>query len=103
MKSETVFALENANWPALLVDAAGGIKAASQGAKQVFGEIITTRPILGQSVWSKENDQSPEEFFASYDKICDRTYELRFKGRDGSTSTYQTHICPLRLDHQDFF
>ena len=103
MKSETVFALENANWPALLVDAAGGIRAASQGAIKFFGQVIITRPDLGQSVWSKENEQSPEEFFASYDQLRDESYRLRFKGSDGSTSTHQTHISPLRLDNTDLF
>ncbi len=103
MKSETVFALENASWPALLVDAGGGIRAASQGARNIFGQVITTRPVLAQSIWSKENDQTPEEFFASYDAICDTAYELRFKGRDGSTATYQTHVCPLHNEGQDLF
>mgnify|MGYP003574950874 CR=1 FL=1 len=98
-----MFALENANWPALLVDAAGGIRAASQGARTAFGQIITTRPQLGQSIWSRENEQAPEEFFASYDEINEKTHELRFKGRDGSTSTFQTHICTLRVGEEDLF
>src|SRR5688572_13926844 len=100
MKSETVFALENASWPALLVDAGGNIRAASVGARNTFGQIITTHPILGQSIWSKENEQTPEEFFASYDEMRDTAYDLRFKGRDGSTASYQTHVCPLQVDGQ---
>ena len=102
-KSDTVFALENASWPALLVDTAGAIRAASQGAKNFFGQIISTRPTLGQSVWSKENEQTPEEFLASYDEMADRTFLLRFKGRDGSTSSHQTHICTLRVNNEDLF
>ena len=103
MNSETVFALENATWPALLVDAAGGIRAASQGARNTFGQIITTRPTLGQSIWSKENEQTPEEFFAAYDEMRDGAYDLRFKGRDGSTASYQMHVCPLQVDGQSLF
>jgi two-component system, cell cycle sensor histidine kinase and response regulator CckA len=103
IKSETVFALENASWPALLVDAAGVIRAASQGARNTFGQIITTRPALGQSIWSKENEQTPEEFFASYDELRDAAYDVRFKGRDGSTASYQMHVCPLQADAEKLF
>lgn len=103
IKSETVFALENANWPALLVDAAGGIRAASQGARNTFGQIITTRPALDQSIWSKENEQGPEVFFASYDELCDTTCQIRFKGCDGSTASYQVHVCPLQVNGEDLF
>jgi len=98
-----VFALENANWPALLVDAAGGIRAASQGARNTFGQIITTRPTLDQSIWSKENEQTPEQFFASYDELCDTTYQMRFKGRDGSTASFQVHVCPLQVNGEGLF
>lgn len=103
MKAETVFALENAGWPALLVDAAGTIRAVSSGAKNIFGQIIVTRPVLAQSVWSRENDQTPEEFFACFDELNDGPVELRFKGRDGSTCSYQTHICMMMHDGEELY
>jgi two-component system, cell cycle sensor histidine kinase and response regulator CckA len=103
MKPETVFALENATWPALLVDATGSIRAASQGARDTFGQIVATGAALGQSIWSKENEQTAEEFFASYDGICDDGYRIRFKGKDGSTATYQTFICPTQVKGDDLF
>jgi nitrogen-specific signal transduction histidine kinase/CheY-like chemotaxis protein len=103
IKSETNFSLENAGWPALLVDSSGHIRGVSLGAKNTFGQIILTRPQLGQSVWSKENDQTPEEFFACYDEMRDGPYSLRFKGRDGSTSSYETHVCPMFHDGEELF
>src|SRR5688572_27075613 len=103
MKPETVFALENASWPALLVDATGGIRAASQGARDTFGQVIATGAILGQSIWSKENEQTAEESFASYDGIRDGGYLLRFKGKERSTATYQTHSCPTQVKGDDLF
>jgi two-component system cell cycle sensor histidine kinase/response regulator CckA len=103
IKSETVFALENASWPALLVDVSGGIRAASQGARSAFGQIITTRPTLDQSIWSRENEQTPEQFFSSYDELSDTPYEIRFKGRDGSTASYQVHVCLLQLNDEGLF
>ncbi len=103
MKPETIFALENASWPALLVDRAGAIRAVSLGAKKVFGQVVVTRPTLAQSVWSRENEQTVEEFFAAYDDMAEKPVELRFKGRDGSTCSYQTHICPLTGEGEQFF
>ncbi|HEX7862566.1 MAG TPA: ATP-binding protein [Verrucomicrobiae bacterium] len=93
MKPETVFALENASWPALLVDASGNIRAASKGAKESFGAAMTAGATVGKTIWSKENDQSAEEFFAGFDSGANYSSILRFKGSDGSTSSYQTHIC----------
>ena len=37
MKSDLIFGLENAGWPALLVDHSATIRRASQAAKSVFG------------------------------------------------------------------
>lgn len=103
MRSETVFALENASWPALLVNAAGAIRAVSLGAKNIFGQVILTRPSLEQSVWSRENEQTPQEFFACYDEMMDGPFSLRFKGRDGSTCSYQTHVCPMFHEGEELF
>lgn len=103
MKSETVFALENANWPALLVDASGSVRAFSKGARNTFGQAITNGAMLGKTIWSRENDQSAEEFFASFDQGANKSPKLRFKGRDGSTVSYETHVCSLRVDHSDLF
>jgi two-component system, cell cycle sensor histidine kinase and response regulator CckA len=103
MKSETLFALENASWPALLVDGAGSIRAVSKGAKEALGQAMTPGAVLGKTIWSKENDESAEEFFAGFDQGANKSYKLRFKGRDGSTLSYETHVCALRVDHTDLY
>src|SRR5688500_1051164 len=103
MKSETVFALENANWPALLVDASGGIRGASVGAKGLFGEAISSRPTLGESIWAAENTVSPEEFLASYDDLTPKDYEAWLKDADGNAVKSRVHICRLRLENSDLF
>jgi two-component system cell cycle sensor histidine kinase/response regulator CckA len=103
MKPETVFALENATWPALLVDAAGTVRAFSQGARNTFGKVLDAHPLLRETIWSRENDHTPEEFFACFDDVADKTYELRFKARDGSTSTFNAHICLIRQDNKNLY
>ena len=103
MKSETVFALENAGWPALLVDASGAIRAASLGAKRLFGSVIESRPTLAQSVWSKENDLPPEQFLSQWQDKSQGEVELRFRGRDGSTCSYETRVCQMSHDGEELF
>jgi two-component system cell cycle sensor histidine kinase/response regulator CckA len=103
MKSETVFALENANWPALLVDASGGIRGASIGAKSLFGESISIRPTLGDSVWASENSVSAEEFLASYDDLTPKNYEAWLKDANDVAVKSRVHICRLRVDNSDLF
>src|SRR5688572_28214814 len=103
MKSETVFALENANWPALLVEASGGIRGASIGAKSLFGESVTSRPTLAESIWASENTVSPEEFLASYDDLTPKNYEAWLKDAEGNAVKSRVHICRLRVDNSDLF
>ncbi|MGZ8900542.1 MAG: two-component system sensor histidine kinase NtrB, partial [Limisphaerales bacterium] len=98
-----MFALANANWPALLVDASGNIRAASQGAEDFFGEVITEHSTLEHSIWAKENSQRPEEFFAAYEELADPCHELKFKLPDGSIEVYRTHICTVQADSTDLY
>lgn len=103
IKSETVFALEKANWPALLVDASGVIRAASRGAENFFGPIIAEHPNLELSIWAKENSQTPEEFFAAFEEASGKSYDLKFKRADGSIAAVRTHVCSLREENSEFF
>ena len=102
MKSETVFALENANWPALLVDASGGIRAASQGAKSVFGEDLAGQT-LSESIWTKENPQSAEELLSAFEESSGGSYQLKLKAVDGSITNYQTQICTMPSDNGETY
>lgn len=103
MKSEPAFLLENASWPALLVDSSGIIRSASAGARKLFGSIIEGKKNLAQSIWSRENELTPEQFISEWTIIPDIGVELRFRGRDGNTSSYRTHICPSPEEIEGLF
>jgi len=53
MKPEVMFLLENANWPALLVDAASTILRANQAAVKLFGSTLEGGSPLLSAVWPK--------------------------------------------------
>ena len=95
IRSETAFVLESANWPVLLVDAAGTILASSQGAKKLFGNVLEGHPSVANSIWSPDNHISAPQFFQQFRNGSENAMELRFRGRDGGTTSFLTQLCPF--------
>jgi two-component system, cell cycle sensor histidine kinase and response regulator CckA len=93
MNPETGFALQTATWPALLVDATGRIRHVSEGAKTMFGTVIEHSATLASSIWSRENELTPEEFFAKLAKAPLPYAEVRLRTKDGNTGSFHAHIC----------
>lgn len=98
MKSDAVFCLENANWPALLVDDSATIRSASEGAKSIFGGSLDSGPTLGGSIWAKENEGTPEQFLARWSRQPSAHLPLKFRLKDGSVGAFNTWIS--RLDSE---
>ena len=59
-----MFLLENASWPALLVDAASTILRANQAAVKLFGSTLEGGSPLLSAVWAAENGITAEQFLA---------------------------------------
>lgn len=64
MKPDVVFGLENAAWPALLVNAGGSILLANAAAKTTFGAGIGADAAQLASIWSPENGGSAADFLS---------------------------------------
>jgi two-component system cell cycle sensor histidine kinase/response regulator CckA len=67
MKSDVVFLLENAAWPALLVDSAGIICRANPAAVKLFGAAVETAGAALPAVWSPENSITATQFLLQVD------------------------------------
>ncbi|HVY68342.1 MAG TPA: hypothetical protein VHH73_00335, partial [Verrucomicrobiae bacterium] len=66
MKLELSFGLDQAAWPALLVDRSGVIRRANQFAVTAFGPVVQGEaPLLG-SLWA-EGTGTVEEFLSRLD------------------------------------
>lgn len=87
----------------MVTDGEGGIRSANMAAKKLFGSTIEAKPNLAQSIWSRENEMTPLEFFSSWPDRGDAAIELRFRGRDGNTCSYQTQVCLVMWDGQELF
>jgi two-component system, cell cycle sensor histidine kinase and response regulator CckA len=103
MKPESVFLLENADWPALLVDESATLRKASLGAKAVFGGSMDGTPTLSGSIWAKENDVTAEQFFASWSRKPTPNLPLKFRVKDGSITAFNTLITPLETENGRLF
>ena len=103
MKSDVSFALENASWPALLVDAAGAICRANPAATSLFGSVLAGESPRLSAVWSPDNSSAPDQFLAQWERSAARTVPLKYRAKGGHTVGYLTSICAFTKDGQKYF
>jgi signal transduction histidine kinase len=103
MKSEAAFALENAGWPALLVDASGAICRANPAAVSLFGAVLAGESPRLAAVWSSENPSGADQFLSQWEHSAAPTAPLKFQARGGHTVGYLTSICAFTKDGQKHF
>ncbi len=94
MKPELTFVLENAGWPALLVSDSGVVLRANSSAANIFGPISEGNTSLAASIWSRENQSSPEVFFAGIERSLMTSVAFKLRTKDGNTSSFQSFVCP---------
>jgi signal transduction histidine kinase len=92
MKPEFVFCLENASWPALLVDETTTIRKASAGAKSLFGGNLDSEPRLAGSIWAKENEVTAEQFISRLQRQPTQSADLKLRQKDGTIGSFHTWI-----------
>jgi len=93
IKSDLIFALENAAWPAFLVDEAGAIRRSNQAAIKAFGAVLEGESTLLSAIWSPANDGTAEQFLRRWERAPTATVSLKFAGKGGVTTTFFTHVC----------
>ena len=103
MKSDVAFALENAGWPALLVDGAGTICRANPAANSLFGAALDGESPRLSAVWAPENSSTADQFLAQWERSAAPTLLLKFRGKGGQTVGYLTSICAFTKDGQKYF
>jgi two-component system cell cycle sensor histidine kinase/response regulator CckA len=93
MKPEVVFGLENATWPALLVNTAGAVMLANTAAKNVFGAALTAPAAQLAAIWSPENGGGATEFVSLWLQSPAAVSTLKFKTSSGAAATFTAAIC----------
>jgi len=103
MKPQTLFALENAPWPALLLDASGVVRRANQAALELFGTVMEENFTQMASIWSPENEAKAGEFLAWLEQSRANSLPLKFRVKGGSTGRFATSICIFKQGEQNHF
>ena len=93
MKPEVVFGLENATWPALLVNMAGAVMLTNTAAKNIFGAAPGERPAQLAAIWAPENGGTAADFLALWAQSPAAVSVLKFKTAGGAAATFSTAIC----------
>src|SRR5438093_8965173 len=103
MKLDIGFGLDNATWPAFVVDASGNVRHANEAAVNTFGAVMEGEPALSSSIWSPEMDLTPEQFLAKAERPSSPVMQLKFRVNGGGTARFNCYVCSLEHDGQKFF
>ena len=95
MKSDITFQLENAAWPAFVVEAGGTIRYANQAAVDFFGPKLEGESLSLSALWA-EGNESADQFLARWERSPSATIPIRYHGKGGTITTFDTFICSAR-------
>lgn len=93
MKSDVVFGLENAAWPALLVGPGGNVLVANSAARGVFGGHLNGENVSLSAFWAGEGGGTPADFLARWERSPVPATVLKFRTAGGGVTDFNTIIC----------
>src|SRR2546428_5112080 len=102
MKSESVFLLEGASWPAFLVDGGGTIRRANQAAIDLFGAKLEGDSTSLSALWAEEGE-TVEQFLARWDRSAMAVVPLKLLGRGAAVTTFSTYIGAFLWEEEKRF
>jgi two-component system cell cycle sensor histidine kinase/response regulator CckA len=103
MKPEVVFGLENAAWPAVLVDAGGVLALTNAAAKHVFGALVAGERVGLESLWAKENGISAVDFLTRWEQSPAAAGVLKFRTTKGEATPFFTAVCRFNSDGKKMY
>src|SRR5262245_37896779 len=103
MKADVGFTLENAGWPALLVDGASTICRANQAAVKLFGLALEGSSPLLSAIWAPENTGTADQFIAHWERSPSQVTTLKFRSKGGNTISLPVAICCFSKDGEKYF
>ena len=103
MKPEVVFGLENAAWPAVLVNASGAVLLTNAAGKNAFGATLIGDSANLAAVWAPENGGSAAEFLARWEQSPAASGILKFRTADGAVTPFLTSVCQFNNDGKKCF
>src|SRR5580693_2353546 len=96
MRRETDFVLEQAAWPAMLMEENGRICRANQAARRVFDLPDSLREVSLASLWDDESKTPPEQFLREHTTAATAPLKLRVAG--GLKAQFVAHGTKVERD-----
>lgn len=103
MKPEVVFGLEDAAWPALLVNAEGTVRMCNAAAKTLFGTALDGKPAELTGVWASANGTQPTGFLTWWEKNRKMPVDIQYRTAGGLEKKFSTVIAMVTADGEKCF
>ena len=100
MRRDTDFVLEQAAWPAMLLEENGRICRVNQAARRVFDLPASLRSATVASLWDDGNETSPEKFL--HEKNDSGTAHLKLRAAGGTKAQFVAHITKVAREGQHY-
>ena len=103
MKPEVVFGLENAVWPALLLNARGAVLLANSAANAAFGAALNGNTAQLSAIWAAENGGTAADFLRRWEARPTAQTVLKFRAAGGGPTEYSTMMCQFTGEGSKWF
>lgn len=103
MKSSAVFQLENAGWPALLLDGSTTICRANPAAIRLFGPALEGSSAMLSAIWPSENSTTPQQFMAQWERSPSSSVQIKLRTRGGVATVCSVSLCSFLKEGEKFF
>jgi len=98
MRREMDFVLEQAAWPAMLLEEKGRICRANQAARRLFDLMDSQAAVSLASLWDEENKTSLEEFLREH--LTGTAAPLKLRVAGGAKAPFIVHGAKVARDGQ---
>jgi nitrogen-specific signal transduction histidine kinase/ActR/RegA family two-component response regulator len=103
MKSDIVYGLVSATWPALLADEAGAIHNVNPAAVRAFGPGMSDGTGTLAGIWQPENAGTAAEFLARCAGEAAVYAPMKLLGKKGASLGYAANVCTILEDGKKYF
>jgi len=103
MKVDALFSLENAGWPALVVDGLGRVHHANPLAGELFGSALKPEGSQLSEIWSAENPLNVNQFLTNWDLSPSPTFPIKLQSVGGAASSWLAAISAFAEAGQKYF
>ena len=102
MKPDLAFLVDQAGWPAFLVDDSGMVRRANPAAVNSLGTVMDGEASLGATIWASGNELNAEEFLQRLQRSSAQCAVIEFRLKGGATGRFNTYVCPFQKDDKRY-